>query len=53
MKIGELVHEEKMKTGEKVHENRRAGTLQNEVFGLNRKAEEFLYIIEKYLENGE
>ena len=31
MKIGEVVHEEKMKTGEKVHENRRAGTLQNEV----------------------
>ena len=25
----------------------------NEVFVLNRKAEEFLYIIEKYLENGE
>ena len=31
MKTGELVHEEKMKTGEKVHKNRRTGTLQNEV----------------------
>ena len=33
MKTGELVHEEKLKAGEVVHENRRAGTLWNEPVG--------------------